>query len=215
MMYIRFILALIVNIPLFILGFIYNFFFGFFLKNWVQKFTNKKFKIWIWYFVNSDEVNPNNSDEQNMLNNHYGVYELFTDDDDKPDWEGFAKLGAIRRWVLYVTWNCFRNFSWNARKALGRYFLAGGIPKGYLTPDIYTIIRLEGIASPTTWRNKTIFGVQFITFPFKGKKHFRYSYTKPNWFSNIFGYKYSNFMAGTNQDRFLIKYRWVKNNLKS
>lgn len=215
MMYLRFIAALFVNVPLFIIGFIYNITIGFFIKDWVQTFTDKKFKVWVWYLVNSDEPI--------MLDNHYGIYELFTTQDDKPDWERFKTLNAFRRYLLFVSWNAFRNFAWNARKALGKYFLAGGIPRGYFSSGIeYTVKAIEGDAHPTTWRNQTIFGKAFITFPWNGGTHFRYSYTKDRewlyWFTSVLKFlrlrktikTKVNFMAGTNSDRFLLKYRWVK-----
>ena len=69
------------------------------------------------------------------------------------------------------------------------------------------IITSTGGASPWTWRNKTHFGKQHVTWKVEGVKYFRYSFTK----KFIFGF-YINFMLGTggSGNRQVIKLRFFK-----
>ena len=51
------------------------------------------------------------------------------------------------------------------------------------------------------WRDKTVTGLQFATFYIRGRKHFRYSWTKR------IGGKWVNLMLGTKQGRYVSKFR--------
>lgn len=210
-MYLRYIFSLFSNFILFVINLPLTMFVTFPIKERLQTYTDKDKKIWLWYFVNSSETgSPYWTEEENYLNNFYGVYELLTTDDDRPDWERFYELNLIQRYFLYLSWNVFRNFAYNGRLALGYYLLGGGVPSGYLKPHNYTLIKVEGEASPVTWRNQRIFGLQYIVFQWAGKKHFRYSFTKPFFLAKIFGRTKLNFMAGTGRNRFVLKIRLVK-----
>lgn len=180
------------------------------LKHQIEKHpTLFKWLILYWF---------TNMDESIYVNRWWGVYELVEDDVDgqgnviKDKYLKFQDYNSITKFFMAFNWMCFRNFAWMARVTLSAKFA-----KGILDPkSVKEIKPTIGSASPTTWRNKTIFGYQFITYKLINRKtlFFRYSFTrelkKLSPF-RLFGFNYINVMAGYEQTgRIIIKLRCWK-----
>jgi uncharacterized protein YegP (UPF0339 family) len=178
----------------------------------------------LWWVSNSDEQGGGDP-ERAHIDNWYGVYEMIDDEVDpygniiRDKYQIFEEdYGAIKRFFLSYAWGAFRNWTWNTKVALGRL-----ITPNYTSAEInehLNVLKVEGIGHPLIWRNKTIFGIQKITFRLRGTKHFRYSFTLPLdrvWLRRvlrIFNKKrnYFNLMIGTDRKRFLFKSRWFEYN---
>ena len=204
--YIRFFLQQLKVLGMVILGF---FLFPFILypkrrKIWSMK--DQPIKKWYFYFSDTSEIFG--SDEYNYLNSTYGIYELVKKKDGTPDYTKFQSFSKLRKWLISYHWMVFRNGAWN-------YILSNKPKQGEWTNVICKA--LEGTDDCKTFRNKTIYGKQWITWEVEGTKYFRYSFTKPaKWYNiqrllvfllRLKWYKYYNVMVGAAQTRYMIKIR--------
>ena len=164
---------------------------------WSLRYNTKRSQPWYFWYADTYESGFG-SDEKNYLNSTYGIYELVLKQDGTPDYEKFKTYGKLKKFTLGYIWAVIRNGVWN-------YIIKSSPRLGEKT-DV-NIITSTGGASPWTWRNKTHFGKQHVTWKVKGVKYFRYSFTK----KFIFGF-YINFMLGTggSGNRQVIKLRFFK-----
>lgn len=152
-----------------------------------------------WYFWYADTYESGfENDERNYLNSIYGIYELVLNREGNPDYDKFKTYSKLKKFILSYRWAVLRNGVWN--------YIIKSSPKLGEKTDVKIIISTGG-ASPWTWRNKTHFGKQHVTWKVGGIKFFRYSFTN----KFIFGY-YVNFMLGTggSGNRQVIKLRFFK-----
>lgn len=140
-------------------------------------------RLGLWYLTNQDEPNH--------LENWYGFYEL------KPEVSNilleYNRMSTWKRFKQSFEWVALRNPTWQLKLALAKSTL------GEIT-DIQVHF-VSGPKDGMVWRDKSNTGSQFATFYIKGRKHFRYSFTK-----QIFG-KWVNLMLGTKQGRYVSKFR--------
>lgn len=162
----------------------------------------KRRKIWLmrnqaikpWYFWYADTYETGfNTDRNNYINSTYGLYELMKNENGHPDYERFGKLNRLQKFILSFRWGVLRNGVWN-------YIIRQAPP--YWDNKNYVVKAHKGKSNPLTWRNKEILGKQWITWMVDGEKFFRYSFTK-----KLFWKIYINFMAGTSDNRYLLKLR--------
>jgi len=175
--------------------------------------------LWKWlilYWFSNDSETGSSNPEINFINNWYGVYQIYN-----RDYIKFKTLNWFQKFKLSYRWNGLRNPNWNLQTEFK--------PKEGEKTNIVEL-EFEGDNNIFTWRNKTTFGKQFVIWEIDGTKYFRYSYTRnlkqysPNrlitrfisWIgnkTNLYSYKeneYVNFMAGTGNSRFILKYRTFK-----
>ena len=197
MMYIKFILLQLLMVIAFVVNFFVFPLLSFPLRKLIVKYPTL-FK-WLGLYWFSDDSETWGTDEQNYVNNWFGVYELLQKEDESGklvgDYEKFKTLNGIQKYILSIKWAVFRNPNWNLQVAFK--------PKDGDRYAIREIINI-GDYSIFQWRNKTIFGKQFVTYKIEGTKYFRYSYTKE------FGYlgkDYINVMLGASNNRFIVKLR--------
>ena len=187
-MYIKYILLQLLMVVAYVINFVVFPLFSYPLRKQIVK--NPTLWKWLILYWFSDDSEKWGTDEQNYINNWYGVYQIY----DK-DYEKFKTLNWFQKYILSLKWCVFRNPNWNLQILFK--------PK---TGEKYAIQRKIhiGEAGIFTWRNKKIFGKQFVIYKIGGTKYFRYSFTKE------FGYlgkDYINVMLGASKNRFLLKLR--------
>ena len=176
----------------------------------------KRHKIWKmkdllhkkWYFWYADTYETDfGSDEKNYLNSTYGLYELvqiWSDEQQKmvADYDRFKTFNKLHKYWLQFRWMVFRNGVWN-------WIVNNTPPKPIIGNDGNYVGQKtyvnRGGHSEKTWRNKNIHGIQWITYPIEGKRYFRFSFTIPIFFFNV----YWNVMLGQggSNNRKLTKFR--------
>tara|TARA_R110002020_G_scaffold262244_1_gene476706 strand:- start:31 stop:594 length:564 start_codon:yes stop_codon:yes gene_type:complete len=165
-----------------------------------RKSIVKKPNLWKWlllYWFSDDSETWGNS-EQNYINNWYGVYEILKKENGDPDYLRYKNMNWFDKFLLSYKWAALRNPNWNFQMLFN--------PKEGDKHRI-KIIKVKGIdQNPLRWRNKTIHGIQSVTFYIGNTKYFRYSFTNYN---NVIG-AYINFMAGASDNRFILKLRVFK-----
>lgn len=137
--------------------------------------------------------------EPTFVESFYGVYELLDG-----DMERFKRMNAVEKFILSYRWAAIRNPHWNFTVVFKPNY------GEYEDVKVYEHI---GDASPLTFRNKKIFGKQYVTYSIGGTRYFRYSFTrelKKRAIMRLFGYEYINFMAGASNTRYLLKLRFFK-----
>ena len=192
MMYITFILRELFLFVMSIIGFIIFPFITYPLRHWIWRYPNFfKWFFGLYYFTDRSEVD--------FIQNWYGLYELVPG-----SYQEFYQMNWFQKYLLSWNWLCLRNPHWE----LTLLFKPN---KGdYEDVKVYSH---EGEANVKTWRNKTIFGKQSITYSIDGCRYFRYSFTrnlKPKSLIRKLGYEYINFMVGAAENRYLIKLRFFK-----
>ena len=150
----------------------------------------QRFKIF-WPFENSDEGD--------FVSNWYG-------DRNWRNGQGFDEAGALKKFWIAYKWGALRNPTWNFKNWIG------ASARGEKSNVVIKIN--EGQGSGLTWMNKKLFGKKLAYFDVDGGKirHFRYSYTRSLklWSPWLIWYRYINFMAGTDDKRYLLKLRFFK-----
>lgn len=136
-----------------------------------------------------------NSDEDNYIDNWYGVYEIYNG-----DYEKFTALNWWQKFLLSYEWGAFRNIVYS-------YMLLFKPLQGIKHSEKKLIN--EGVGGYFGWRNKTKHGKQFVTWYVMNKKYFRYSFTRKMKLK-LLGYTHINFMAGAGEKRFILKLRFFK-----
>jgi len=166
-------------------------------KIWSVRHNSDKSQSWFFWYADTYESGFG-SDERNYLNSMYGLYELVRDENGEPDYEKFKTFSSLKKLILSYRWAVIRNGVWN--------YIIRSSPKIGEKTNV-NIITSTGGASPWTWRNKTHFGKQHVTWEVEEKKYFRYSFTK-----ELFSGIYVNFMLGTggSGNRQVIKLRFFK-----
>jgi hypothetical protein len=149
-----------------------------------------KFKIF-WPFENADEGSD--------VANWYG-------DRNWRNGQGFDGAGALKRFWISYKWGALRNPTWNFKNWIG------ASARGEKSNVVIKIN--EGDGSGLLWMNKMYRGKKLAYFDVDDSKirHFRYSFTRPlKWWSpwRLF-YDNINFMAGTDDKRYLLKLRFFK-----
>jgi hypothetical protein len=117
-----------------------------------------------WWFVNRDEGDK--------ISNLYGDL----------GWRNsngivIEDCNWFQRSYIAFRWMTLRNPHWNLKLTVK--------PKSGWMEKLQVIIN-EGSAAPTTFRNHTLFGMQFAFFTVEGSRYFRFSISKP---VTIFGIK--------------------------
>jgi len=188
-MYIKFILLQLLMGVAYLINFIVFPLFSYPLRKLIVKHPTL-FKWLILYWFSDDSETWGETDEINYINNWYGVYEIYNNDHEK-----FNTLNWVQKFILSFKWSVLRNPNWNLQILFK--------PKD---GDKYAIRKIahEGDASIFMWRNKTIFGKQYVTYKIGGTKYFRYSYTKR---FDFLGKDYINVMLGASTNRFILKLR--------
>lgn len=166
-----------------------------------RKSITKRPELWKWlilYWFSDDSEQWSNDSEINFINCWYGVYEIYDADYDK-----FKSLNWWDKFKLAFEWGVIRNPTWNLQVSFK--------PK---QGSAYNVIEKDLIGDEDiwTWRDKNVWGKQFVLWETGGEKYFRYSYTRKlkNWSPwKWFGFDYVNFMAGA-QHRYIFKYRIFK-----
>lgn len=197
-MYIKFILNQLKHIPMLIFSGLYVFPFKVY-PNRVDLFNvrDNSDESQPWYYWYADTYERNfGSCLNDYLNSTYGLYEFVKDKDGLPDYAKFAKFSKLRKFILAYRWQVIRNGIWN--------YIIRTAPK---VENRYNIreIKNTGGHSIWLWRNKSLHGVQHVTWEHAdGSEYFRYSFTK-----RIVFRLYINFMLGTggSNNRNLIKCR--------
>lgn len=155
----------------------------YFLRYQIDKYPTLFKWLVLWYFTNQDEPNH--------LENWYGFYEL------KPEVKDiqaeYDRMSIWHRFIMSYEWVAFRNPTWQLKLAL-----AESTNGDIVEVTVHKVIGEEG---GMTWRDKSVTGLQYATFYIKGRKHFRYSWTK-----RING-KWVNLMLGTKTGRYVSKFR--------
>lgn len=196
MMYIKFILLQLLMGIAYLLNWVFHPFSYLFRKSITKNPGLWKWLILYWFSDSYEQWSEN--PEINYINNWYGVYEIYDG-----DYEKFKTLNWWQKYKLAFQWGVLRNPNWNLQVAFQ--------PK---QGEKYNIKEktLIGDADIWTWRNREIWGKQFVTWKTDRTKYFRYSYTRDlkKWSPfKLLGYKHVNFMAGA-EHRFVYKYRVFK-----
>ena len=181
MIYIRFFIVKLLEAVGAILG-IVLFPLVYLLRYQIDKYPTLFKCLGLWYLTNQDEPNH--------LENWYGFYELLPLVDAEVVYES---LNAWQRFKLSFEWVALRNPTWQLKLALAE-ITNGDI----IEVKVHKVVGEEG---GMVWRDKTVTGLQFATFYIRGRKHFRYSWTKR------IGGKWVNLMLGTKQGRYVSKFR--------
>jgi hypothetical protein len=105
----------------------------------------------------------------------------------------YEDMHWLDRFLLSYKWVAFRNPTWQLKLALAE-ITNGDI----IEVKIHKVVGEQG---GMVWRDKSVIGLQFATFYIRGRKHFRYSWTK-----RILG-KWVNVMLGTKKGRYVSKFR--------
>jgi hypothetical protein len=140
-----------------------------------------------------------NFDEDSTISNWHG-------DANWRNAQGFETAGLFKRFWIAIKWGAFRNPSWNFKNWIG------ASARGEKSNVVIKIN--EGDGSGLLWMNKMYRGKKLAYFNINDSniRHFRYSFTRPlKWWSpwRLF-YENINFMAGTDDKRYLLKLRFFK-----
>tara|TARA_R110002020_G_scaffold76193_3_gene193401 strand:+ start:400 stop:1005 length:606 start_codon:yes stop_codon:yes gene_type:complete len=152
-----------------------------------------------WYFWYADTYESGfGSDIKNYKNSMYGLYELLRNNNGDPDYSKFFTYNKFQKFILSYRWAVLRNGVWN-------YIINNSAEQGEKTDVV--VIANTGDKGFWTWRNKSYFGKQHVTWTMNGQRYFRYSFTKV-----MFAGICVNFMLGTggSAGRDVIKLRFFK-----
>tara|TARA_B100000768_G_scaffold166737_1_gene170335 strand:+ start:525 stop:1142 length:618 start_codon:yes stop_codon:yes gene_type:complete len=198
-MYLRFVLSQLKVVVLIIFSGIFAYPFFVYpnrIRNWNNRFTSFRTK-WYWFAADTEGTGWEGPDYEHYLNATFGLYELVKKRNELgnwvPDYERFANMNSIQRFILAYRWSVVRNGCWN--------YIQSQQPRQGVWENENCKISTGGY-SCKVWRNKTKHGTQSITWEVDGVKYFRYSFTK-----KLYKDHYVNFMIGASNNRYLIKLR--------
>lgn len=157
---------------------------------------------WYWLCDNSEHIDGDSNKPLDFISCWWG-------DENYRIRKGFDynKASAVKKYFAAMRWVIFRNGAWNL-KLLNGWDLRNNVA------ELVEVIKNEGDASPTTWRNQKYVGEQCVLLRFGQLLTYRYSYTKelPKLsLYRLLGYKYRNKMRGAGKERWIYKNRLFRN----